>query len=307
MKKWHKLLVFIGLIAATACTEDIVIDIEEGDPMIGVEAYFTTELKQHETILSYTADFYNKSDIQMISGATVYVTDGIDTIPYIEKPDCPGHYLTDVVAGKKNTLYRLCIDIPEADGEVTHLFSERLIPDNAERLDSIVVKPFSGMDDTIPSVIFNDTIEYLYPYFLCPEDPSLVFMPMVYKNDTLLTDSLTQQAPIPVGGYAGYYINGPEMQMANKEIPVYFFRYPRNLRDGDRIRLDVRSIQADYLMFYYSIVMSAGSNPMLGAPANVNTNIQPADKAVGWFFTASSISAETTFFNTLSNSTPARR
>jgi len=123
----------------------------------------------------------------------------------------------------------------------------------------------------------------------------------------LLTDSLTQQAPIPVGGYAGYYINGPEMQMANKEIPVYFFRYPRDLRDGDRIRLDVRSIQADYLMFYYSIVMSAGSNPMLGAPANVNTNIQPADKAVGWFFTASSISAETTFFNTLSNSTPARR
>ena len=292
-------MVFIGLISATACTEDIVIDIEEGDPMIGVEAYFTTELKQHETILSYTADFYNSTEIRMISGATVFVTDGVDTIPYIEDPNNRGHYLTDVVAGKKNTLYRLCIDVPEADGEVTQLFSERLIPDNAERLDSIVVKPFNGINDTIPSVIFNDTIEYLYPYFLCPEDPSIVFMPMVCKNDTLLTDSLTQQTPIPVGGYAGYYINGPEMQMANKEIPVYYFRYPRNLRNGDHIRLDVRSIQADYLMFYYSIVMSAGSNPMMGAPANVSTNIQPSDKAVGWFFTASTISAETIFVNTL--------
>ena len=292
-------MVFIGLISATACTEDIVIDIEEGDPMIGVEAYFTTELKQHETILSYTADFYNSTEIRMISGATVFVTDGVDTIPYIEDPNNRGHDLTDVVAGKKNTLYRLCIDVPEADGEVTQLFSERLIPDNAERLDSIVVKPFNGINDTIPSVIFNDTIEYLYPYFLCPEDPSIVFMPMVWKNDTLLTDSLTQQTPIPVGGYAGYYINGPEMQMANKEIPVYYFRYPRNLRNGDHIRLDVRSIQADYLMFYYSIVMSAGSNPMMGAPANVSTNIQPSDKAVGWFFTASTISAETIFVNTL--------
>ena len=299
MKKWYSFLVFIGLISATSCTEDIVIDIEEGEPMIGVEAYFTTEMKQHETILSYTADFYNKDDIRMISGATVFVTDGVDTIPYIEDPDNRGHYLTPVAAGKKNTLYRLCIDVPEVDGEITHLFSERIIPDNAESLDSIVIKPFNGIDDTIPSVFFTDTIEYLYPYFLSPDDPNLVFMPMVYKNDTLLTDSLRQQAPFPVGGYAGYYINGPEMQMVNKEIPVYYFRYRKDIIEGDRVRLDLRSIQADYLMYFYSIVMSAGSNPMLGAPANVNTNIQPADRAVGWFFTASVVSAETVFVNKL--------
>jgi len=34
---------------------------------------------------------------------------------------------------------------------------------------------------------------------------------------------------------------------------------------------------------------------MMGAPANVSTNIQPSGKAVGWFLTASVVSAETVF------------
>ena len=41
--------------------------------------------------------------------------------------------------------------------------------------------------------------------------------------------------------------------------------------------------------------MSTGSNPMMGAPANVSTNIQPVGEGVGWFFTASVVSAETVF------------
>ena len=87
-----------------SCTEEIVIDLEKGDPMIGVEAYFSNELKSHEAILSYTADFYNKDEIRYISGATVYVTDGVDTMFYYEDGERLGHYLTEPVAGKKNTL-----------------------------------------------------------------------------------------------------------------------------------------------------------------------------------------------------------
>ena len=74
---------FVGafLLFAVSCTEEIIIDVEEGDRMIGVAATFTDELKNHEAILSYTDDFYNNNeDIRMVTGATVYVTDGIDTI-----------------------------------------------------------------------------------------------------------------------------------------------------------------------------------------------------------------------------------
>ena len=296
MKYWHKALIFFGLFFITACAEDILIDVEEGATMIGVEAYFSDELKQHEAILSYTADFYSHDEIRMVKGATVYVTDGVDTIVYHEDMDNRGHYLTDITAGKRNTLYRLCIDVTSDDGEAIHLFSESMLADNVDLIDSLVIKPYNGDNDTTPTIIFGDTLEWVYPYFQSLPDPNITYMPLIYKNDTLLTDSLMQQAMIPVGGYAGYYINGPEMQAENKEIPIYYFR-KSDLKIGDRIRAGLQSIPADYLYFFYTAVMSTGNNPMLGAPANVTTNIQPSDKAVGWFMTASVTSAETIFMD----------
>ena len=271
-----------------------MIDVEEGNHRIGVEASFTNEMKRHETILSYTADFYNQNEIQMVSGATVYVTDGVDTMYYYEDEEQPGHYFTDSVAGRKNTVYRLCVEAVDQDGEIQSLFAESLIPDNVESIDSLVLKHFNGMNDSIPTVFLFDTIEWLYPYFQSLPDPNIIYMPMVSKNDTLINDSLAMQMMIAQGGFAGYYVNGPEMLESNKEIPIGYFRRSQ-LNDGDRIHADLYSITPDYYLFFYSLLMSTGSNPMLGAPANVSTNIQPAGEGVGWFFTASVVSSETVF------------
>lgn len=293
MRNLHKLLVFAFAIL-TACTEDIVIDVEEGEPMIGVEASFTDEWKQHEAILSYSASFYNKDEIKMVSGATVYVTDGVDTVYYHEDMEQLGHYFTELAAGKKNTIYRLCIEIPEPDGSKHCLFSESLMPDNVESIDSLVVKPFNGVNDTMPTTFFMDTIEWVYPYFQSLPDPTIIYMPLLSVNDSLVSNSFIQRMLIPVGGYAGYYINGPEMQAANKEIPIGYFR-KSDLNEGDSIRANMYSITSDYLYYVYSLMASSGSNPMMGAPANVSTNIQPEGEGVGWFFTASSVSTETVF------------
>lgn len=277
-----------------ACTEDIVIDVEEGNHRIGVEASFTNEMKRHETILSYTADFYNQNEIQMVSGATVYVTDGVDTVYYYEDDEQPGHYFTDSVAGLKNTVYRLCVEAVDQDGEIQSLFAESLIPDNVESIDSLAIKHYNGSNDSIPSVFLIDTVEWVYPYFQSLPDPGIIYMPKVWKNDTLVSDSLSLTMMIPQGGFAGYYVNGPEMLESNKEIPIgYFLR--SKLRDGDEIRADLYSITPDYYYYFYSILISTGSNPMLGAPANVSSNIQPEGEGVGWFFTASVVSGSTVF------------
>lgn len=277
-----------------ACTEDIVIDVEEGNHRIGVEASFTNEMKRHETILSYTADFYNQNEIQMVSGATVYVTDGVDTMYYYEDEEQPGHYFTDSVAGRKNTVYRLCVETVDQDGESQSLFAESLIPDNVESIDSLAIKHYNGSNDSIPSVFLIDTVEWVYPYFQSLPDPGIIYMPKVWKNDTLVSDSLSLTLMIPQGGFAGYYVNGPEMLESNKEIPIgYFLR--SKLNDGDEIRADLYSITPDYYYYFYSILMSTGSNPMLGAPANVSSNIQPEGEGVGWFFTASVVTGSTVF------------
>lgn len=280
--------------ALTACTEDIVIDVEKGDPMVGVEASFTDELKHHEAILSYSAEFYSEGDIRMISGATVYVTDGVDTVYYVEDAEQRGHYFTDLVAGRKNTMYRLGVDVETPDGSKKHLWAESYMPDNVESVDSLVIKHFNGGNDTIPTTFLTDTIEWLYPYFQTLPDPTIIYMPMISKNDTMMTDSLKLRMMIPQGGFAGYYVNGPEMQQSNKEIPIAYFRRS-TLKDGDRIHADLYSITQDYFMYFYTLLISMGSNPMMGAPANVSTNIQPEGEGVGWFFTASVVSKETVF------------
>ena len=296
MKKLIKILSLMPLLCCFSCTEDVVIDLEEGSPMIVVEGSITDQMKQHEVILSYTANFYHSGDIEMVCGAKVCVTDGVDTIRFQEDAEKKGHYFSEMVAGRRNTLYRLMVDVPdetEEDGFV-HLFAESFMKNNVDVIDSIAIKPFNGVNDTTPAVIFGDTIEWLYPYFQSLPDPSIVYMPMIWKNDTLLTDTLTQRMLIPIAGYAGYYVNGPEMLQKNKEIPIHYFMRSK-LHNGDRIRADLQSVPMDFMYYVYSLSTSLGSNPMMGAPTNLITNIQPAGKAVGWFYAASVASAETVF------------
>lgn len=269
-----------------------MIDLEEGLPMVGVEGSFTDEFKSHEVILTTTADFYHSGEMEMIKGARVRVTDGVDTVEYVEQPEIPGHYRTLPVAGKKNTLYTLLIDVPE-EGETDgylHLTAESYMNDNVERIDSLVLKPsplFEGF-------ALRDTLYMLYPYFQSLPDPSIVYMAHLSAGGVSLHDTLTQNSSIPMAGYAGYYVNGPEMLEHNMEIPVGMFMSSK-LHDGDTIRLDLLSIPYDYMMFTFSVKTSMGSNPLLGPPTNVPTNIQPAGKAVGWFYAASVVSKETVY------------
>ena len=287
MKMKHLLLLLLLLMTLFSCKEDIIVDLEEGNPLIGIEASFTDVQKHHEAILSYTADFYNSSDIEMISGARVRVTDGVDTIPYLENLDNPGHYFTDSVAGKKKTLYRLIVDIPddtEPDGW-QHLYAESYMQDNVEVIDSLVVKPYYKPFTTDTLLI------EVVPYFQSLQDSSIIYMLDIWRNDTLRTDTLSQKTIIPMGGYAGYYVNGPEMLENNYEISVASYNKDK-LTVGDHFRVDFYSIPNDYMLFYLGVLTSMGSNPMMGPPSNVDTNIQPKGKGVGWFYAASVVSAE---------------
>ncbi len=283
-----KLLVSLMLIfTMLSCREDIIIDLEEGNPLIGVEGSFTDEFKRHEVILSYTADFYNADEIKMVTGAKVVVTDGVDTIPYYEQLDQPGHYLTDSVAGHKKTLYRLLVELPdEADGSKL-LYAESYMNDNVEQIDSIVWKRSS----LFPNSPMLDTIYMLYPYFQSLPDPSIVYMIHITEDTIPQNDTLLRVTSIPMAGYAGYYVNGPEMLENNMEIPVSVIT-ESHLYDGKYIRLDLLSIPYDYMMFVFNVKMAMGSNPMMGPPTNVMTNMQPAGEAVGWFYAASVVSKE---------------
>lgn len=282
------LLVF----AMFSCKEDIVIDLEEGDPLIGVEGSFTDEFKCHEVILRYTSDFYNADEARMIRGAKVWVTDGVDTVEYFEREEQPGHYLTLPVAGHKRTHYTLLVDVPdedEPDGFV-HLTAESYMNDNVERIDSLVLKTNPLMSGFSP----KDTLYLIYPYFQSLSDPSIIYMVHLTEHGVPRYDTLTDVFSIPVAGFAGYYVNGPEMLEHSMEIPVGMV-FSSELTDGDTIRLDLLSIPRDYMIFTTEVKSSLGSNPLMGPPSNVSTNLRPEGKAVGFFYAASVASVETVY------------
>ena len=136
-----------------------------------------------------------------------------------------------------------------------------------------------------------DTIYFLYPYFQSLPDPSIVYMIHVSEDGVPQNDTLSKANSIPMAGYAGYYVNGPEMLANNMEIPVCVITESQ-LHDGKVIRLDLLSIPMDYMMFTFNVKTSMGSNPLLGPPTNVTTNIQPQGEAVGFFYAASVVSKE---------------
>lgn len=281
MKK--TLIILLTIAGLASCTEKMKIDSQVGERLIGVSASITDEYKKHEVILSHTEDFYG-GDPVMISDAVVFVLDGTDTI-WFEETEKPGHYLSvNEFAGEVDHIYRLSINISDENG-YHHYYSESKMNENVERIDSIKVKPW----------VFN-SLEMknflgIYPYFQTTDDPKTYYMARIRINDELVGgDTLTECELFETMGYAGIYFNGPLMVLIGGEFPIYGLNQRDSLEvvhKGDTITLDLWSIPRDYAHYIYEIASSTGTNPMMGTPSNVRTNIYPEGTAVGMFHASS--------------------
>ena len=59
-------LLWIGIVALTSCTEDIVMDLPKGEKVPVVEGSLTNEFTRHEVVLSYSSGLYDKEEREMI-------------------------------------------------------------------------------------------------------------------------------------------------------------------------------------------------------------------------------------------------
>lgn len=281
MKK--TLIILLVIIGLTACTEKMRIDTQEGARLVGVSASITDEYKRHEVILSYTEDFYGGAP-EMISNAIVYVIDGTDTI-WFEESENPGYYLSvNEFAGQEEHQYHLSIDFSDEDGD-HHFYSDSKMNINITQIDSMKIKPW----------VFNslEMKEYLgiYPYFQTTDDPKTYYMARIRRNNELIGgDTLTKCELFETYGYAGIYFNGPLMVAIGGEFPIYGLHQTDSLEvlhHGDTVTLDLWSIPGEYAHYIYEIASSTGTNPMMGTPSNVRTNICPEGTAVGMFHASS--------------------
>ena len=280
-----------------ACTDDIVMEVPEGQKRPVVEGYFTDELKRHEVILSYSSEFYS-DDMEMISGAEVYVVQSGqyqspgDTIYFYEQADKPGHYLTDSIAGVKNRWYHLSVRVEENTlfDSPLRMYSDAKMPNNAHGIDSIGLQPLLN-DEGIPFVD-EDAAVCVCPYFQALEDPDIVYNVELYLNGNRFKNRPSKLFQLfQMKGYAGYYFNGPEMLHNNIPIPVGVMN-KSYLHEGDCVKVKLFSISKDYLYFLVGQKLAIGVNPVMGAYPAISTNIFSNCAAIGWFATMSEIEGE---------------
>ncbi|MCR5496539.1 MAG: DUF4249 domain-containing protein [Paludibacteraceae bacterium] len=281
-------LPFVGVL--TSCEEDIVIDAETGDPKIGIYGSITTDRKHHSITISRTMDFYSDGDIEMISGAYVFIVDQTDADTFFLAESSAGIYETDSVAGKINHSYQLNVAVPDR-GDVLHFYAESTIDTCPGKIDSVQVLKYTMFD------VVNNDVYKVCPYFQTTKK-NIYYMFDMSLNETPITDTLSRKALLHLGAMSGLYYNGVEMSVIYKELNVYphgIFYLDQTLtkekiHKGDMIHITLYGIPKGYYGYLSDISNSIGSNPLMGSPTNVRTNIRGKEKeAVGYFYAASCI------------------
>lgn len=300
MKKYLTLLILATSFMMTSCVESFKIDTEDGKHLIGINCYFTNEYKKHQIIISKTTDFYSEEDAEMISGAEVLIHDGTDTI-YFEETDRKGYYETiDSVAGIVGKTYYLSVNIVDEDG-LHNYYSQSTMRENISQIDSMVVKEIENTFANNFMGNVKNTTTNLYPYFQSVDDPDVSYLINIIVNDTAVkNNSFLKCSSLSLQHLSGMYFNGPEMVSMIGEQSVHTFKttqtYNENdsihiqntnyypiAAEGDKITLCIYSVNPEFITYKNDIMSSFGSNPMMGMPYNVTTNIYPGGTAVGFF------------------------
>lgn len=279
MKTSHifkNLKVFIFLIVMTAfassCTEKIDIKLDEGFTRLIVEGTITTDTTAHTISLSHTTSYYYSEPAPRVSGATVTLYDGESEITLTETE--PGIYQTpNDYFGIPGRTYRLNITLASPiSGEDTYTASSYMNP--SVSLDSIKA---AYHDDWGEEGFYE-----LQCYVLDP--PSTDFYQFkTYKNDVLITDTLSKVLITDDRFYNGNYTNGIGIGFLDQSKPK------EKVATGDRLSVQTSRITEEYFNFVTELQIQSGYQTPLfsGPPANVKGNI--SNGAIG-FFTAYPVS-----------------
>lgn len=282
-----KLALIIGIVAMTSfsCTEKIDLDLDNTYVRLVVDGSITTDTAAHKVILSRSGDALNRNAIKSVSNAIVTISDGNSSFPLFEKIPNTGIYETDSsvygIAGKTYTLNISNVDVND-DGVMESYSASSFIRKMAP-VDSIQLY-YQKFSENESGYLIN-----LFGWDLGGRN---FYLTKAEKNGVLLTDSIKEYGKAINDGFSGQYYPG---------LSVYYLSHNKideRFKKGDTVTLILNSITEDYYNFIDGFQKEyAAKIPIFSGPsANVITNIDPKDKAVG-YFAAYSIERKSTIFD----------
>jgi hypothetical protein len=279
------------LLSMISCEKSVDIDIQTNDRRLVASGDFTNDTSVQSIRLYRSGSVTTGRPQAAVSGAKVLITDGIDTFAYLENPGSPGLYQTPTtcfgIGGHTYTLHISSVDI-DGDGSDEEYTAQATMPVPVS-FDSLV--SFYGMNgDNIPGTVDNRGYyttfyggpDYLYHYVVVNNSDTLFTI-----SDRLGTGQITTWESV----YQAKKQNVPGLT-ANG-LREFWIEPPHHVVEtGDTIcmvGLNFNKDQYEFLKAFDnnttggSLVQNNLYDP-LRIPANLPTNIQPSDKAAGYFF-----------------------
>jgi hypothetical protein len=279
--------VLLCILIFTSCTEKADFPLDNTYIRLVVEGEINTDTTTHRVRLSTSGDALNKQPGEVISNATVAISDGTINYDLYENTLRPGIYETDSnvfgVPGKTYTLHISNVDVND-DGVFEEYTASSFLP-RINPIDSIKVQ-FEDFGDDYKEWLIN-------LYALEIGGGRNFYLLKAYKNGILLTDSTYECSNIADNtGFEGQYYNG---------FSVYYLDYGKadeRLIKGDVVTLEMDGITQEYKDFLLGFLLEYNPKiPIFSGPsANIPTNINPKEKAVG-FFTAYSAHRKSIVYN----------
>jgi hypothetical protein len=280
------LCILVFAVLLYSCEQDMNIEIKTNDKRLLVDGEFTTDSIIHTIKLYCSGSLITGQPQTVVTGAKVYVTDKTDTFFYIENKNTPGVYQTSgKCCGKGGRNYFLSITNVDIDGKMDSYSAQAMMP-VPMKFDSMVSHLGVNGDNIIGTVenkayykIMYNGPDYIHDYVIVNSDSlntirnelgSADFLKSILKVSKVNNPSLT------LSGWFAYYI---EPHMSKVSI-------------GDTISLICLNFTAAQYEFLQEFNRQTSSGNLLidniydplKIPANLPTNIEPSDKAAGYFF-----------------------
>lgn len=255
-----------------ACTEDIILPLDTADSMLIVEGGLTTDTTIHTIYLRMSNGFYENAEVIPVTDAEVRIA--TDNRTYFLTETVPGTYQTSEDAyALADENYYLSVSTFDENGNEEHFWAESYFaPINP--IDSLHVRFFDWVTTDNP---------FYYVTLFMQENPDAenYYMARLFKNNVLITDTISEIALFDDTYLNGRYIDG--------SVPFFLLDSEKEdelLTDGDTLTVWLYGISKVYYQFLDDVTSTNASNPFMGSPANVRSNIQPSDKASGFFHAA---------------------
>lgn len=261
-------LCLIGSFFWCSCTERTTPGLGySGEPMLVVFGEISDVRMAHRVSLSRSAPYFSQEQAEMVSGATVSLSDGTDSMILEELQDEPGVYVTDATfAAELGKTYQLDIhDVDIDEDGLAEAYAAETVMRETMKIDAVAVGYNQDRERWEVGVMAKD-----------PAETEDFYLFKLYKNSILYTDTIGEYQVFSDETFNGSYLQGSVVQYFDQDQGEI-------VRSGDRITLQVSGITEEYYDFITALKMETGDKyPVFSGPSsNLPGNI--SNGALGFF------------------------